>query len=180
MINVSAKLLATIATVLVACLAVIAAYSGKEVATVATGSLEPNVVLGAGSTFVTEETTFAGDIVVGGKLIASTTVATETLSPSDIKGVSVLNARAAAATTMTLPTKATFSSFGFLPNAGDSQSFSVHATGSIITIAGNTGVALRAVASSSKIYDGRTGTITLVRLPAIEGGTIDATLLNDN
>lgn len=177
---ISSKLLAAIATALVACLAVIAAYSGKEVATVATGSLEPNVVLGAGSTFITEETTFAGNIVVGGRVISSSTVATATLSPNDIKGVKLFNSKAAAAATLTLPTKALFSGVGFLPNAGDTAEWLIHASTSPVTLAGGTGVRLSAVGTTSLTVNSlHTGTIRFLRLPANEGSTIEAHLLQD-
>ncbi len=116
---------------------------------------------------------------IGGPVNASTTVATETLAATDINNFKLLNAKAAAASTLTLPTKAALNGVGFLPGAGDTTEWFIHASTSVITLAGSTGVSLVASASSSQVYAGRTAKITFVRLPAIEGATIEAKLSND-
>ncbi len=108
----------------------------------------------------------------GGKINASSTVTTETLAVSDIVGVAEFNGVAASAATVTLPTRAKLSAAGFLPNAGDSATIFVHASTSIITLAGNTGVALRA-ATTTAIGIGATDRLEFVRLPANEGGTYE-------
>ncbi len=117
--------------------------------------------------------------VFGGRVLASSTVATETLAKTDIFDVSYFNAKAAADATLTLPTKTVLGATNFLPNPGDKWIWQVHASGSVITLASATGVALTATASSSKIYPTRTGTVIFTRLSKNEGSTIEALLLNN-
>lgn len=173
---ISTKLLASIAATLVAFLAVLAAYSGKVEVAIAPAD---SVFGAAGQTFF-EEVQLNGGATIGGKVIASTTVATETLAASDIKGVKLLNAKAAAATTMTLPSKALLSSIGFLPNAGDTTEWFIHASTSAVTLAGATGVKLSTNASSTIVYPDTTAKLTFTRLPGIEGSTFEAVITGPN
>lgn len=120
---------------------------------------------------------FQGGAVLGGKVVASSTVVTQTLAKTDIFDVAYFNAKAAAAATLTFPTKASLGQTNFIPNAGDKWIWQLHASTSAVTLAGNTGVTLRA-ASSTKINAGQTGTVIFTRLPKTEGSTIDALLYN--
>ncbi len=140
-------------------------------------SVLPNQTFGAaGSEFFSQIMARDG-ITIGGKVIASSTVATETLAATDINNVSVLNLKAASAATVTLPSKTVLSGSGFLQNAGDSATVTIHASTSAITLAGATGVTLYA-ASSTKINAGQTGVLRFTRLQATEGSTYEAILLN--
>ena len=173
---ISGKLLAAIATTLVACLAVIATYTGKVEVSVAPA----DTVFGAAGQTFSEEVFLQGNVTIGGRVVASSTAATATLASSDIKGVRLFNSKAASAATLTLPSRATLSSAGFLPNAGDTAEWSIHASTSPVTLVGATGVRLAAVGTTSLVVNTlHTGTIKFIRLPAIEGGTIEAHLFQD-
>ena len=169
--TITAKLFASIVSVLVAVLA----FLGASNLHVAVSPVTPT--FGAsGNEFGTQ--IFARDgITIGGKIIASSTVATETLAATDINNVSVLNLKAAAAATVTLPSKSVLSGIGFLQYPGDSATISIHASTSAITLVGATGVTLYA-ASSTKINANQTGVLRIVRLQATEGSTYEAHLLN--
>lgn len=165
---VSTKVLGSIVAVLLAVLAFIAASNVKV-------AVSPvNDVFGAAGQVFSEQVFLNGGATIGGKVIASTTVATETLAAMDIVGVKLLNAKAAAATTMTLPSKSALASAGFLQNAGDTSEWFIHASTSAITLAGATGVSLRSNASSTIVYPLTTAKLTFTRLPAVEGGTYEA------
>lgn len=111
-------------------------------------------------------------VTIGGNVNSSSTVATETLAASDINNYKLLNAKAAAAATLTLPTKAALTGIGFVPVAGDTAEWFIHASTSAITLAGNTGVTLRS-ATTTVVGIGQTDKLTFVRLPANEGATIE-------
>ncbi len=117
-------------------------------------------------------------LTVGGNLLASTTVATETLSVNDVTNNKLINAKASAATTMTLPTKANLDKALFIPNAGDTTSIWIHASTSVITLAGSTGVKLWTTASTSQIFPLGTAELRFVRLGATEGKTIEVQMVN--
>lgn len=112
------------------------------------------------------------NVTIGGDVNASSTVATETLAASDIARYKLLNAKAASAATLTLPTKSSLVGAGFLPIAGDTAEWFIHASTSAITLLGNTGVNLRS-ATTTVVGIGQTDKLTFVRLPAIEGATIE-------
>ncbi len=174
--TISTGLWASIVGILVAVVAFLGGMSHEGKVSV---SVLPDQTFGAAGNVFSEAVTVLNGITIGGKVIASTTVATETLNRSDIDGVKLLNAKAAAASTLTLPTNALLSAGGFLPNPGDTYEWFVHASTSVITLSGGSGVALQTVASSSQIFVGRTGKVTFIRLGATEGRTIEAKLSND-
>lgn len=162
--------LAALGTTLVALLAFLGTYNVH----VAVAPVDQ--VFGASGQTFYSEVFLTGGATIGGRVIASSTVATETLAATDIKGVKLLNAKAAAATTMTLPTKALLSGSGFLPSAGDTSEWFIHASTSAITLAGATGVSLRSNASSTIIYPLTTAKLTFTRLPVNEGSTYEVVI----
>ncbi len=163
---------------LAACIVALAAFIGGLNTTVSVSPV--NDVFGAaGGDFYS--LLYAHDnIVIGGKVIASSTVVTQTLAATDVVGVKLLNAKAASAATLTLPTKSVLSAAGFLPIAGDSAEMFIHASTSAVTLSGGTGVKLSTNASSTIVYPDTTVKITFTRLSAGEGSTFEAVITGPN
>lgn len=171
--TISVKLMASIVSVLVAVVAFLGGMSHEGNLSV---SVLPNQTFGAaGSEFFSQIMARDG-ITIGGKVIASSTAATETLAATDINNVAVLNLKAAAAATVTLPSKSVLSGSGFLQNAGDTATITIHASTSAITLVGATGVSLQTNASSTIIYPFNTAKLIFTRLPAVEGSTYEVLL----
>jgi len=117
-------------------------------------------------------THFYDNVNIGGNSFATSSRGTVTYTAASIIRSRVIEHNAEAATTASLPTNAALSSAGFLPNVGDTQSFFIQASTTLITIAGNTGVTLASASTTRIIYSGRMGRIECVRLGATESRLI--------
>ena len=173
MTTISVKLLAGIVAVLTSGVVFLGAYSGKVNVSVAPA---PEVFGAISGPNVTEEMFLMGNVTIGGRVIASSTVGTATLLVSDIKGVKLFNSKAASAASLTFPSKTALTSAGFLPSVGDTAEWFIHASTSAITLVGATGVNLQSNASTTIVYPLKTAKVTFTRLPVIEGFTIEAVI----
>lgn len=128
---------------------------------------------------VSNFTHFYNNVNIGGFDFATTSVGSVTYTALSIVNSRVIEHIATGATTATLPTNAALSSAGFLPNVGDTQTLFIHASTTLITLAGNTGLTLYSASSTKQIAAGSIGRIEFVRLGATEGRLIEAFLSAD-
>ncbi len=119
---------------------------------------------------------FRDDVVIGGKVFSTSSIGSVTYTAASIINSKVIEHQAASAVTASLPTEASLSSAGFLPNVGDTEVLFITASTTAITLAGNTNLTLTSASSTLVIGKGRTGRIEFVRTGATEGRKIQAVL----
>ena len=135
-------------------------------------TLEP-VAGGSGLSFPGGKVYLAEGYTDGGKLLATTSNgAGLTYSAGNIVNSKIIEHNASVAVTATLPTEALLSSAGFLPNVGDIETRYIHASTSIITLAGGTGTTLKSASSTLAIIPDSTARLDFVRQGATEGRDI--------
>lgn len=144
------------------------------------GSKAPAPAVGAASgPDVFQHTFFHDNITVGGYDFATSSAGAVTYTAQSIVNTRVIEHIATGALTATLPTNAALSSAGFLPTVGDTQVLYIHASTTLITLAGNTGVTLNSASTTKQITPGNVGVIHFMRLGAAEGRGIWAFLSAD-
>ena len=134
---------------------------------------------GASGQHVSFHQFFHDNITVGGYSFATSSAGTATYTAASINNSRVIEHNATAALTATLPTNAALSAIGFLPSVGDSRVFFIHASTTLITLAGNTGVTLSSASTTKAISAGTTGRVECVRLGATEARSIKCLLIAD-
>lgn len=134
---------------------------------------------GAAGPNVSFHTFFGDDATIGGNRFATTSQGSVTYTAASIVNSKLIEHNAEAATTATLPTNALLSSAGFLPTVGDTRQIFIHASTTLITLAGSTGVTLSSASTSKNISANSTGILTCIRLGATEGRFIKCLLTAD-
>jgi len=122
---------------------------------------------------------FGDDAIIGGKTLATSSAGAATYTAADFNNVKLIEHNATAALTVTLPTNALLSSAGFLPYQGDTATRYIHASTTLITLAGGTGVDVLSASTTKNISANATGELTCVRLGATEAKKIQCTLVSD-
>lgn len=124
-------------------------------------------------------THFYDNVNIGGFDFATSSIGAATYTAASLLKTRLIEHNAASSLTVTLPTAATLSSAGFMPNPGDTQSFWIHASTTLITVAGNTGITLYSASSTKQIAAGSIGKVECVRLGATEARLIECLLTAD-
>jgi hypothetical protein len=115
---------------------------------------------------------FYDNMTVGGADFATSSQGTVTYTAASIANSRVIEHKATAALTATLPTNTALSAVGFLPKVGDTQTLFIHASTTKVTLAGNTGVTLFSASSTKDVAAGSIGRLECTRLGATEGRLI--------
>jgi hypothetical protein len=158
-------------------IAVVAAAVGA-LAVFALGGSAEKPAGAAGSTF-SFPVAFQDNVVVGGYDFATSSAGTVTYTAVSFARARVIEHIATGAVTASLPTNAALSAAGYLPAVGDTQTVMIHASTTIITLAGNTGVVLGSATSTRQINPGQTGLLSCARLGAAESRSIQCILVTD-
>lgn len=147
---------------------------------VAIPSMKASVdALGASGSTFTSRVAFLDNTIVGGNTFATSSQGTVTYTAATFANARNIEHNATGATTATLPTNASLSSVGYLPNVGDSQMLFIHATTTKITLAGNTGVTLASASTTPAVSAGSIGKLECTRLGATEAKGIWCLLTAD-
>lgn len=121
---------------------------------------------------------FHDNIVVGGGVLATTSAGSVTYTAANIANNKLIEHKATAALTATLPTAAALNAIGFLPNAGDTAMLYIHASTTNITLAGGTGTTLYSASTTRVIPANSTVALEFVKLPANESSTYNVFMSN--
>lgn len=132
----------------------------------------------AGSTF-SFPVSFLDNVTTGGYDYNASITGTVTYNTVAFARARVIEHIATTTTTVSIPTNAALSAAGFLPNVGDTSTTFIHASTTLITLSGNTGVTLGTASTSAKISPGQTGTLQCARLGAAEARLIQCILTTD-
>lgn len=119
----------------------------------------------AGSDFYSEIGAH-NNITVGGGDLATSSQGTATYTASNIVNSRVIQHTATAALTVTLPTNASLSSAGFIPNPGDTKTLYIVSSTTKITLAGNTGVQLYSASTTLDVPVNLAARLDFIRLAA--------------
>lgn len=134
----------------------------------------------AASPDVYNHTSFHNDVTIGGGWYATTTTS-GTYGTGVILKNKFITETGATAVTRTLPTKATLDSEGFLPNVGDTATRFIFASTSAVTLAGNSGVLLHSMGTTTALTISASSTARLdfVRLNDTNGRVIEVLIYAD-
>lgn len=144
------------------------------------GGKTPAVDLGAAAgPDVSFHTFFRDNVTIGGSTFATSSAGAVTYTAASLVNSKLVEHNATGALTATLPTNAALSSAGFLPSAGDTKEIYIHASTTLITLAGSTGVTLSSASTTKAISANTTGVLNCVRLGATEGRLIQCLLTAD-
>jgi len=119
------------------------------------------------------------DITVGGGWYATTSTSGTYLG-STIVNSKFITETGETAVTRTMQTNAALSSAGFLPNVGDTATRYIFASTSIVTLAGNTGVLLHGMGTTTlAIMASSTARLDFVRLNSTNNNAIEVLITQD-
>lgn len=137
------------------------------------------VVGGTAGPDISFRTFFHDNAIIGGFDYATSSVGASTYTATAFANAKVIEQQAASSLTVTLPTNAQLSAAGYLQNVGDTDTKFIHASTTLVTLAGSTGVTLSTASSTKAISANSTGILTCSRLGASEGRLIQCLLIAD-
>lgn len=136
-------------------------------------------VVGAAGQDFSNRVFFHDNAIIGGNDYATSSQGAATYTGTAFANAKVIEQQAPGALTVTLPTNAQLSSIGYLQYAGDTDTKFLHASTTLVTLVGNTGVTLSAASTTKQVSAGTTGIITCSRLGATEARLIQCILVSD-
>jgi hypothetical protein len=123
---------------------------------------------------------FFHEVISEGGAWYATTSTSGTYLASTIANSKLITETGASAVTRTLPTRDALNGAGFLPNVGDTGSLYIFASTSAVTLAGNSGVLLHGMGTTTlAIMASSTARLDFVRMNSTNGSVYEVLITTD-